>query len=133
MCAKVQERFFGQMHQPIDLFFWALEVVDGKGIYRHEFDVEAVTYFQNLVLMNQDFLQRGTCVCVAYPPQRDEAVDVSLYNLHAFDTGIPSITIHDEGNMLRYRACSKNGKQGTTDVVKDGHGNGLVAGWRSHS
>ena len=52
MCAKVQERVFGQMHQPIDLFFWALEVVDGKGIYRDEFDFETETYFQNLVLMN---------------------------------------------------------------------------------
>jgi hypothetical protein len=38
------------MHQPVDLFFRALEVVDGEGIYRDVFDPEGGTYFQNLVL-----------------------------------------------------------------------------------
>ena len=52
MCAKVQERGFRQIHQSINLFFRALEIVDGKGIYRDEFDVETRTYFQNLVVTN---------------------------------------------------------------------------------
>ena len=52
MCAQVQERVFRQMHQSVDLIFRALEVVDGKGIYRDVFDVEAGTYFQNLVVTN---------------------------------------------------------------------------------
>ena len=50
--AKVQERVLGQVHQSVDLFLRAFEVVDGKGIYRDEFDVEGRTYFQNLVVMN---------------------------------------------------------------------------------
>jgi hypothetical protein len=123
MCAKVQERVFRQMHQSVDLFFRALEVVDGKGIYSYEFDVEAGTYFQNLVVTKLSFFSAskgGTCA--AYPPQRDEAVNVSLYYLHAFDTSISSIAIHDECNMLWYWACSEHGEEDTPDAVE-----GLVA------
>lgn len=143
--AKVQKRVFCQMHQSVDLFLRAFEVVDSKGIYGDEFDIEARTYFQNLVVMNSAFFfffQRGTCA--AYPPQRNETVDVALYYLHAFDTGIPSIAIHDEGNMLWYRACSQHGEEGTPDAIeglvaqpahggqeRHGHGNARVAGWTS--
>lgn len=91
------------MHQSVDLFFRALEVVDGEGIYRDEFDPEGRTYFQNLL-------------------QRDNAINVPLQNLHAIYPGMPSISIHDECNVLWYRACSKNGAASGTEEV-----NGLVA------
>lgn len=44
---------------------------------------------------------------------------VSLYYLHAFVTSIPSIAIHDEGNMLWYWTGSKHGEEGTSDAVED--------------
>jgi len=136
------------VHQSVDLFLRALEVVDGKCEHRDEFDVKDRTYFQNLVVRELSFFyvlffakqcSRGTCG--TYPPQCDEAVDVPLYYLHTLDTGIPSISIHDEGNMPWYRTCSKHGEEGTPDAVYDfvtepvyrrqerhgGHGNGRVS------
>jgi hypothetical protein len=60
--------------------------------------------------------------CVAYLLQCDNAINVPLQNLHAIDTGMPSIPIHDESNVLWYRACSKYGEASTLEAV-----NGFVA------
>ena len=57
-------------------------------------------------------------MCAAYPPQRDEAVNVSFDYLHAFGTSIPSIAIHDEGNVLWYWAYSEHSEEGTPDTVE---------------
>jgi len=40
MRAEFQECFFGQVHKPVHLLFRTLEVVDGKGVYRDDLDVE---------------------------------------------------------------------------------------------
>ncbi len=43
-------------------------------------------------------------------------MNVPLQYLHSVGTGIRSIAIHDEGNMLRYWARSEHGKGQTRDL-----------------
>ncbi len=53
----------------------------------------------------------------AYPPQCDEAVDVTLYDLHALGAGISPVAIHDEGHMLGNWTRFEHAEEDTLDAI----------------
>jgi len=96
------------VHQSVDLFLRALEVVDGKGVGRYAADTKAETDLQHLPQYAVSGHFHIKPRKATHPPESDKAVRVSMSHLHLVCASIPAVAVHDEGDMTRDGACCED-------------------------